>query len=233
VGQPSPPLSAGWYPDPAARFEFRYFNGESWTADVSVAGRRFVDPLGSPGKRRDGRATAAMVLGIAGVTTGWMPFVFAAGVVCSVLGIIFGTIVLRQRGEPRGFALAGVLTGVAGLLLVVLGVVTTRLVTSVINDFIDEPPAVVELDRCTVNDGAATVEGSIENRGDRSSDYRIVVAVGQMQSRDEIVIEVDDVEPGEPARFGATAAVDLRGEQPDAACEVVDITGPLPFGLDI
>jgi Protein of unknown function (DUF2510) len=233
VGQPSPPSSTGWYPDPAARFEFRYFNGESWTADVSAAGRRFVDPLGPPGTRRDGRATAAMVLGIAGVTTGWMPFVFVVGVVCSVLGIIFGTIVLRQRGEPRSFALAGVLTGVGGLLLVVLGVVTTRVVTRTINEFIDEPPAVVELDRCVVNDGAATVEGSIENRGDRSSDYRIVVAVGELPSRDQIVIEVDDVEPGAPARFGATAAVDLRGEQPEAACDVVDITGPLPFGLDI
>ena len=56
-----------------------------------------------------------MVLGIAGITTGWMPFVFVVGVVCSVLGIIFGTIVLRQRGEPRSFALAGVLTGRGGV----------------------------------------------------------------------------------------------------------------------
>ena len=38
-----------------------------WTADVSAAGRRFVDPLGTPGRLRDGRATAAMVLGIVGV----------------------------------------------------------------------------------------------------------------------------------------------------------------------
>jgi hypothetical protein len=174
-----------------------------------------------------------MVLGIAGVTTGWMPYVFVAGAVCSVLAIIFGTIVLRQRGEPRSFAVAGVLTGVAGLLLVVLGVLTTRVVTSAVNDFVDEPPAVVELDRCVVNDGAATVEGSIENRGNRSSDYRIVVAVGQFPSRDRIVIEVDDVEPGTPARFATTIAVDAGRSQSDAACDVVDITGPLPFGLDI
>jgi Protein of unknown function (DUF2510) len=233
VGQPSPPSSTGWFPDPSARFEFRYFNGESWTADVSAAGRRFVDPLGTPGKRRDGRATAAMVLGIAGVTTGWMPFVFVIGALCSVLGIIFGIIVLRQRGEPRSFARAGVLTGLAGLLLLVVGVMTTRVVTDAINDFIDEPPARVEFDRCVVNDGAATVEGSIENRGDRSSDYRIVIAVGQLPSQDRIVVEIDDVEPGAPVRFGTTAAVGLPGEQPDAACDVVEITGPLPFGLDL
>jgi hypothetical protein len=174
-----------------------------------------------------------MVLGIAGVSTGWMPYVFVVGAVCSVLGIIFGTIVLRQRGEPRSFAVAGLLTGVAGLLLVVLGVLTTRVVTSAVDDFVDEPPAVVELDRCVVDDGAATVEGSIENRGDRSSDYRIVVAVGQFSSQDRIVIEVDDVEPGASARFATTTAVDLDGEQSDAACDLVDITGPLPFGLDL
>jgi hypothetical protein len=174
-----------------------------------------------------------MVLGIAGVTTGWMPFVFVMGAVCSVLGIIFGTIVLRQRGEPRSFALAGVLTGVAGLLLVVLGVVTTRVVTSAVNDFIDEPPAVVEFDRCVVIDGAATIEGSIANRGDRSSDYRITIAVGERPSRDQIVIEVDDVEPGTPAPFRITTAVDLDGEERDASCDVVEITGPLPFGLDL
>jgi Protein of unknown function (DUF2510) len=233
VDPPSLPPSIGWFPDPTARFEFRYFNGESWTADVSAAGRRFVDPFGTPGKRRDGRATAAIVLGIAGVTTGWMPIVFVIGAACSVLGIIFGTIVLRQRGEPRSFALAGVLTGAAGLLLVVLGVVTTRVVTGAINDFIDEPAAVVELGRCMVSNDMATVEGSIQNRGDRSSDYRIIVAVGQPGSRDQIVIEVDDVEPGAPVRFGGTATVDVPAEQPDAPCEVVEITGPLPFGLDV
>jgi hypothetical protein len=174
-----------------------------------------------------------MVLGIAGVTTGWMPYVFVVGAVCSVLGIIFGTIVLRQRGEPRSFAVAGVLTGVSGLLLVALGIVTTRVVTSAVNDFVDEPPAVVELDRCVANDGAVTVEGTIENRGDQASDYRIVIAVGQFPSRDRVVIEVDDVEPGSPSGFASTIAVDLGGEQSDAACDVVDITGPLPFGLDL
>jgi hypothetical protein len=35
---------AGWYPDPAGRYEFRYFNGLRWTQDVSVGGTRFVEP---------------------------------------------------------------------------------------------------------------------------------------------------------------------------------------------
>lgn len=39
------PQAAGWYPDPLRRYEFRYFNGERWTGDVSVYGQRYLDPL--------------------------------------------------------------------------------------------------------------------------------------------------------------------------------------------
>ncbi len=120
-----------------------------------------------------------MVLGIVGLTTGWMPFVFVFGAVCSVLGIIFGAIVLRRRGDPRGFALTGVITGLAGLVLVVVGVVTTRAVTNALNDFVDEPPAIVAVQRASAGDGLVIIEGTIENLGDRPSDYRIVVRVGQ------------------------------------------------------
>ena len=176
MGQPLPPFRVGWHPDPTARYELRYFNGEKWTADVSAAGRRFVDPLGTPGRHRDGRATAAMVLGIVGMFTAWMPFVFVVGAVCAVLGIIFGAIVLRQRGDPRAFALTGLITGLAGLVLVVLGIVTTRAITNALDDFVDEPRSIVELDRCVAADGTAVIEGTIENLGDRSSDYRVVVA---------------------------------------------------------
>lgn len=36
----------GWYPDPLGRYDNRWFNGTSWTADVSTDGARRVDPLG-------------------------------------------------------------------------------------------------------------------------------------------------------------------------------------------
>ena len=234
VGQPSPPFGVGWHPDPTARFELRYFNGETWTADVSVAGQRLIDPLGAPGRHRDGRATAAMVLGIVGVFTAWMPFLFVIGAVCAVLGIVFGTIVLRRRGDSRGFALTGVLTGVAGLLLVVLGIVTTRAITNALDDFVDEPRAIVDVDRCVAADGSVTIAGTIENLGDRSSDYRIVVRVGPLPAIGErVVIEVDDVRPGSPFPFQALADLDALVSPSDVICEVVDVTGPPPFGLDI
>lgn len=36
---------AGWYRDPAARFEFRYWDGYQWTAHVSSPGFQGLDPL--------------------------------------------------------------------------------------------------------------------------------------------------------------------------------------------
>ena len=35
---------AGWYPDPSARFEMRYWDGTAWTEHVSRQGQQFTDP---------------------------------------------------------------------------------------------------------------------------------------------------------------------------------------------
>lgn len=44
-----PPLTPatveGWYRDPFARYEQRYFDGNAWTAHVSTAGTQGVDPV--------------------------------------------------------------------------------------------------------------------------------------------------------------------------------------------
>lgn len=42
---PSDPKGAGWHPDPTGRHEHRYFNGTSWTDDVSDRGRQSKDPF--------------------------------------------------------------------------------------------------------------------------------------------------------------------------------------------
>lgn len=41
---PAPAPPADWYPDPAGQWDFRYWNGHSWTAHVSRAGVAYVDP---------------------------------------------------------------------------------------------------------------------------------------------------------------------------------------------
>jgi len=40
----SPSVPAGWYADPAGRFELRYWDGGTWTEHVSRAGQQFTDP---------------------------------------------------------------------------------------------------------------------------------------------------------------------------------------------
>ena len=40
----APQVPAGWYADPAGRFELRYWDGGAWTEHVSRAGQQFTDP---------------------------------------------------------------------------------------------------------------------------------------------------------------------------------------------
>ncbi|MFN6122789.1 MAG: DUF2510 domain-containing protein [Actinomycetes bacterium] len=39
-----PAVPAGWYADPAGRFELRYWDGSTWTEHVSRAGQQYTDP---------------------------------------------------------------------------------------------------------------------------------------------------------------------------------------------
>jgi hypothetical protein len=40
----TPSVPAGWYSDPAGRFELRYWDGTAWTEHVSRAGQQYTDP---------------------------------------------------------------------------------------------------------------------------------------------------------------------------------------------
>ncbi len=40
-------VPAGWHHDPYGRFQYRYWDGESWTEHVSTGGQQQVDPLGA------------------------------------------------------------------------------------------------------------------------------------------------------------------------------------------
>lgn len=40
----APAVPAGWYADPANRFELRYWDGSTWTEHVSRAGQQYTDP---------------------------------------------------------------------------------------------------------------------------------------------------------------------------------------------
>ena len=42
---PAPVTAAGWYPDPAGRFEHRWHDGQNWTANVATQGQQYQDPV--------------------------------------------------------------------------------------------------------------------------------------------------------------------------------------------
>jgi len=189
-----------------------------------------------PGPKRDRIATAAMVFGIVGLSISWVPFLFVPGAICALLGLTFGTVAFRQRRpENRPFAITGAVTGGAGLLMVGVGVWTTSLVLDAVDDYENPPRYDIDITRCAFGDDSVIVEGSIENLGERASDYRVVVRIpGErtLTSRNA-VIEIADLGPGETAtfseRFPGTGGLDAQGEP---GCPVRDVTGPLPFGLN-
>jgi hypothetical protein len=141
--------AAGWYHDPVHRFEFRWFNGERWTADVSVNGRRFVDDLGvGPAVRPDGQsefdrpthfgpppfqpsdrpptlprtlAILAFIFGLGGLAISWVPFLFVVGAAGAITALILGTVARRRirSGTQAGRGLA-----IAGMVLAVVALCT-------------------------------------------------------------------------------------------------------------
>lgn len=242
----APEFRAGWYPDPAARFELRYHNGHAWTADVSSAGQRFIDPHGvtppdgsAPGAHRlgNGMGIAAMVLGIVSLTIGWVPFVFAIGIVLAILAIILGSIAIRRgrrRGAATGPAIAGLVTGLVGIAVGVVGLVFTIVFVRAIDEY-DNPVANdAEITACERDPDTdlVTASGTITNLGDVSADFSIrieFVRDGTDNAHSRTRVSIEDVRPGETRTFAATRAVDLD----DVDCRIRSVDGPLPFGVEI
>lgn len=235
-----PPSSTppGWFPDPLGRHEHRYFNGTSWTADVSTEGRRMVDPLGTaPGggptsgaasEARNGVATAAMVCGIVGVVLAWAPFVVVIGLALAVIAIVLGIRGLRRStalGVGRGAAIAGMTTGGVGIALSVVGIALSIIFYQAVDAFISPGPVIADVDSCTVDGGNALVEGDLTNRSDDERDYTLFVSVDERTE----AFEIDAVAAGDTVPWSAT----IRATS-DTECEAsVDVQGPFPFGVEL
>jgi len=247
-GQPYQP---GWYPDPSGRFEFRFHNGLLWTADVSTNGQRYVDPLGaapaaspqaftSQPSRRNGLALASMILGIVAVSIAWMPFIVVIGAICAFLAVLFGVIALARghraassgHGTGKGFAVAGLVTGGLGGLLCIVGVVFSVALVGAFDRYANPAANDVSLTSCELEGASVHVVGELENRDDVEADFTVQIAFtrpGTNNPHRSARAFVDDVAPGESAVFELTESVGLD----DVDCIVTDVTGPLPFGLDI
>ena len=252
------PVATGWFPDPLRRFEFRYFNGQRWTAAVSVDGDRFVDPnpfsppvaeaFRAPRPdRHAGRhpsrtlAVLSAILGLAGLALAWAPFIFVLGGAGSIAAIILGVVSRRRTdrlaaagtrdpsGSGRRLATVGIFLGPPGLGLCVVGVILTGVAYRQFDDYVNPGPYRVEESTCTLEELRATFGGTITNLDDRERDYELVL---QFLDGSAVVsndrVRVDDVDPGEARPWSSSGRV---GEI-DLACRVRRVTGPYPFGLD-
>lgn len=237
----------GWYADPLGRFELRYYNGATWTADVSTGGERFVDPLGidvgrhSAQPARSGAtenastslATASMVLGIVAVAIAWIPFIVVVGAIAAVLALVFGILAIRRSGPSgagRSRAVVGVITGGSGLLAAALGTVLTFVVLDVYDSYLNPPPHETVITSCEVVGSRAIATGRLENLGDDTSDFSVLVGFvrpGTDNPHRTTRVTLDDVGAGTSAPFDAERQVELD----DVDCIVIEVTGPLPFGL--
>ncbi len=243
-----PAYPPGWYPDPMRRFEFRFHNGTVWTADVASNGVRYVDPLGidpapaGGGSARaggSGLALASMILGIIAVTIAWLPFIVALGAICALLAIVFGGISLargrdesRRNHRARGFAIVGLTTGSLAVALCVVGVVLSVAVLRAVDRFENPADHEVAVTACELDGTIAAMTGTIANRSAQVASFDIRVSFtrpGTDNVHRQGRVAVDDVDPGATVEFEVFRKVALD----DVDCHVTDVTGPLPFGLDI
>jgi hypothetical protein len=231
------------------RFEYRYHNGQAWTADVSTGGRRYVDPLSSappsapqfgpppgPGaplhRAGNGIALAGMVCGIVGLVTGWVPFLGVLGIVASIVGLslsIPGLRRSRESGERRSFAITGIITSIGGLVVGALGIVLTIALFRAVQRFESPGAHDARIESCTVDGGFLVAKGTITNNSSKERDYTVLV---QLDVDDSYRVEVDDVAPGDSKPFTARSDRAVYTERDSGSCVISEVNGPIPFGLD-
>lgn len=219
----------GWYPDPTGRFEFRWFNGERWTADVSIGGRRFVDP-GPPAIRpSQGTAVASFVIAMVSLFLAWVPFVFILAAVGAALAFGLGIGGVRKAategGTGRGFAVAGLAISVAAAGLCVVGGFLTAEVWREMRKLSEAGPHRVSILSCDHEGRLADATGTITNLDDKTATFIVTVSFTDAdgKSLDLSSVAVDDIAPGRTERFTATAFIDADEE---VSCEIEDVSGP-------
>lgn len=220
---------AGWYPDPARRFELRWHNGEQWTADVAVHGQRHVDPVPATGTTRDdernGRAVTALVLGLVAIAVVWVPVFFVAGAVAAAIGVTMAIVALRHRtGLGRPMALWGLGLSLASFAGLPVGWMFTQSLLERIEGGTEAGSYEVSVVRCDTGRFSITLEGSITNRDDAAHDYAITVHYlvdGEVVAVD--TARTDPVEPGDTVDF-VTIGEHRVAAGRTAQCSVVEVT---------
>ena len=229
-------MPSGWFPDPLDRYDHRYFNGTSWTSDVSTGGQRFVDPLGTGpghvaggGRPTNGPATAAVVMGSVGLAIAWIPFIVLFGGTLAVLAIVFGIIgVKRSRasGVGRRASIAGIVMGSLGIVASIIGVILSISVLREVIRFIEPGDVDTEVIACTVDGRRADVTGTVTNLDDETREYTLFVEIG---GRTEVVL-IDELAPDETVGWSTVVTLRSAGTECDPS---ITVQGPFPYGIEV
>ncbi|MEK7426411.1 MAG: DUF2510 domain-containing protein [Actinomycetota bacterium] len=230
--------AGGWHPDPSGRYEFRWFNGTTWTQDVSIDGVRYVD---------DGRTVVApppsktlavvgFLLGLASLMVEWMPFLFVLGAFGAIAAIAIGIVALRRAGDGRvagrGFAIAGLALGGAAVPLCSVGVLLTLATIDEFVAYTDPGPVAAELVRCESTGSRVVIEGTITNLDDSAHDYDVAVEVRRAGKVLRILHRaVEGVVAGETQTWSTSTIVNKTSTDGQVSCEIFAVNGPFPFGL--
>jgi len=263
VNEAPNPTPAGWFPDPLGRHEHRYFNGQSWTADVADAGQRRVDPLGttpgygsaqfpqqfgaaggvggSPGDGGGGGATAALVCGIIGVLIAWIPFLVVGGLVLAILALVFGIRGIRRSavGAPgRGKAIAGTVLGAIGIGLSIIGVWLSVITLIEVTDFIEPEANTAQVTECAIDRSVVTVEGTLTNRSAKTAGFTVFVDISlqageSTTARDDRTVVPVVIEALDADETTEWQAVTTNRVRATTCTAIADVFGPFPFDLEM
>ena len=117
-------------------------------------------------------------------------------------------------------------------MLCVVGVIFSIAVVDAVDRYDNPAENRASITSCELDGSSAHVVGTIENLDDVTADFTIQIAFTRPGTNNPHRVArafVDDVAPGEAAEFELTRQVGLT----DVDCLITDVTGPLPFGLEV
>jgi hypothetical protein len=218
------PYAAGWFPDPMRRYDYRYFDGSSWTSDVATAGHRYRDPLQLTLATAAPRtfAVASFVIGLVSLVAATLPFISLVAPVSALLGVVFAGVALnrhrRRTGRGKGFALWGLCLSLAAAPASVLGITqTTPAFIRAFNLVVNGEPPTVTIPVCETRNGTPYAEVTVRNIDSTAASYLVTVVFaeslgGTDTTVGQVDIAVNTVAPGASRHYRATAPVQLRHE---------------------
>jgi hypothetical protein len=125
-------------------------------------------PVGSQSSVSNGFGITALVLGIVAVVSSFIPVLGMGAFILGPLAIIFGIVGIIRKGRKRGTSIAGLVLGVAAIIIAAIVTALTASFVDEVSKSVDESSAEVSVEYiATVNKGEATVTyGAMDGTSD-------------------------------------------------------------------